>query len=115
VSAENAQVILVVKELGLRSTLAARLALVGASVTTAENYRDCAVRRFDPEGTLLVLDQAAYEAEPDRWIQSLDAENGWRRLLVLIGEADPPAGLDPRIQWARRYQGFDALLALLHE
>ena len=114
-SVENAQIILVVKELGLRSTLAARLALIGASVTTAENYRDCAVRRFDRESTLLVLDQAAYEAEPDRWIQSLDEENGWRRLLMLTGEAGPPGALDSRIQWARRYQAVEALLALLHE
>lgn len=114
-SAENAQIILVVKELGVRSTLAARLALIGASVTTAENFRDCAVLRFDRESTLLVLDQAAYEAEPDRWTQSLDEENGWRRLLMLTGEAGPPEGLDARMQWTRRYQALEALLAMLHE
>jgi len=114
-SAENAQIILVIKELGLRSTLAARLALMGASVTTAENFRDCAVRRFDRERALLVLDRAAYEAEPDSWNRSLDEEHGWRRLLVLIGDADPPVALDPRMQWTRRYQAMDALLTLMHE
>jgi len=114
-SAENAQIILVIKEVGLRSTLAARLALIGASVTTAENFRDCAVRRFDRESALLVLDWAAYEAEPDSWIQSLDQEKGWRRVLVLIGDSDPLEGLDPRVQWTRRHQAMEALLTLMRE
>jgi len=114
-SAENAQIILVIKELGLRSTLAARLALIGASVTTAENFRDCAVRRFDRETALLVLDRTAYEAEPDNWVRSLDAEHGWRRLLVLIGDADSPEELDTRVPWTRRSEAMDALLALMRE
>jgi hypothetical protein len=113
-SAENANIVLIVKELGLRSTLAARLALHGASVMTAENFRDCAVRRFDRKRTLLVLDQPAFDAESDSWVESLDAQHGWRGVLILSRQAERPADLDPRLSWARIDRAADALLAILN-
>jgi hypothetical protein len=113
-SAENANIVLIVKELGLRSTLAARLALDGAFVMTAENFRDCAVRRFDRKRTLLVLDRPAFDAEADAWVASLDAQNGWLGVLILGHQAEPPAGLDSRLAWARVDRAVDALHAILN-
>lgn len=113
-SAENTQIVLIVKELGLRSTLAGRLALNGAAVMTAENFRDCATRRLKRDRVLLVLDQPAFEAEADAWTASLDEEDGWLAVMILGQEAQP-AEVDPRLVWTRREQAIDALLTILRQ
>lgn len=85
--------VLIVREAGLRSTLAARLSMAGADVITADSLDDPRMQRLRA-GAVLVLDAPA--AEDAGGPAAVLADPRWET-LVLIGDGETNGATDPRL------------------
>ena len=94
------EVLLVVamRELGMRSMLAGRLALIGADVMTAEDVDDPVLDRAVRRRAVLIVEEAMVASHGTNWIETLLADPRWH-CIVLLGSAaaSPALGGDPRV------------------
>lgn len=97
-------VVVVVRDAGLRSALAAHLSLEGYDLLTASGIG------YGPLGSamirepsILVIDEALIPCDPDRWIEKQQALGGWRHLVVLTRSAPAPVdGADWLVRISQR-------------
>ncbi len=78
--------ILIIRDVGLRSMLVGRLSMEGADVYTAAGL-DCPGLSRTPRGAVLVLDEAALKRSPMP-IEALLNDERWAH-VVLVGEPEP--------------------------
>lgn len=91
-------VVVVVRDPGLRSALAARLSLDGFDLLTASGigYGLLGSPLIRPPA-VLVIDEALIPGDPDRWIETQRNIGEWRGLAVLTA-----AGQVPGDDWCHR-------------
>lgn len=106
----NMLVILMIDEAGLRSMLAARLALSGADVVSMESVDPVRVGRLTAQSPTLVADAVAAARHPGG-IAALAADRAWCR-LVLIG-AEPEGTSAPHVHHVRTEDPVASITALL--
>ncbi|WP_237709257.1 hypothetical protein [Sphingomonas elodea] len=83
-------VILMVREAGLRSMLAARLALSGVDVVSMEQVDAARIGRLGGSTPVLVADLDATRAHPGG-LAALSADPLWHRLVIIGADSDPAA------------------------
>lgn len=107
--------VLIIRDVGLRSSLAARLELSGADVVSAREFRDPALERGDTARgrAVLVLDEDVVADEPADWLGVLEDECYWSRIVVLVREPRAPAGSDDRLLYLDRRTASAELATLL--
>lgn len=86
----NMLVILMVRESGLRSALAARLALSGMDVVSMEQVDAMRIGRLGAVSPVLVADIDAACAHPGG-VAALGSDPLWERLLIIGADGDPAA------------------------
>ena len=86
----NMLVILMIREAGLRSMLAARLALSGIDVVSMEQVDTGRIARLGGGQPVLVADMAATRDHPGG-LAALCADPLWHRLVIVGGEPDADA------------------------
>lgn len=106
----NMLVILMIDEAGLRSMLAARLALSGADVVSMENVDAGRIARLTSQSPTLVADAAAAARHPGG-IDALAADAAWR-LVVIIGMEHAADGAD-HVHYVRADDPVASISALL--
>lgn len=91
--------VLIAREAALRSTLAARLSMVGADLITAESLEDPQLKRCVQKPCYLIVEEAMLEGRDGIWRETLLATPHWRQVVVLTGatpgQRAPDA--DPRL------------------
>lgn len=81
----NMLVILMVREAGLRSALAARLALSGIDVVSMEQVDAARIGRLGGNAPVLVADFAATQSHPGG-LAALSIDPFWHRLVIIGAE-----------------------------
>ena len=81
--------VLAVQEAGLRSTLAAQLAMAGASLITAKDVDDPAVTRGVRRPAVLVLDAETVTGKSEAWLADTLEDPRWHQVVALT--PNPPA------------------------
>jgi hypothetical protein len=109
VPARKLQLVLVVPESGLRSTIAARLALAGASVITVEDLRAPMVQRQAHRGAMLIVDETALAGDAG----ALRDDAPWSRAVVLTKTPGDRMSRDEWLVYLDRAAETDLLLGLL--
>lgn len=107
-------IVAIVRDVGLRSLLAARLTLLQVELFTASR-RNWLYRHKLPESATLIVDAADMAAHKDDWAESLWSEHSWRRIVVIA--TDPPAST-PGQDWlihVERSMAVEALEAHIAE
>jgi hypothetical protein len=79
--------VLAVQEAGLRSALAAQLALTGASLVTTGDVDDPALLRGVRRPAVLVLDAGMAEERPAGWLEEALEDARWRQIVLLSAGA----------------------------
>ena len=105
--------VLAVSEPGLRSTLSARLSLVGADVITAQNVLDPALCRGLHARAVLIIDEEMVETRSDEWIEMLLDEPCWHCIVVLCDGPPSAAAANPRLIYIERANAPAAIAARL--
>lgn len=106
--------VLAMREPGLRSMLAGRLALAGANVVTAEDADDPVLARAVRRRAVLIVDDATSASHGDGWLATLLADARWHCVVLLGDEAASPAlGGDPRMIRLRLADAATAIANLL--
>lgn len=86
-------VVVVVEDPGLRSALAAQLALSGINLLTAESFEsDIIERRMIRQPSMLIIDEEGIEGDPGVWVERQWLDRAWERVVVLT--VDMPAVAD---------------------
>lgn len=83
--ARNLLLVLIVGEVGLRSTLAARLVLTGADLVTAGSFHDPVIARSVRQPATLVVDGKTLASQEPDWVTHLLAQDRWQRVVLLDG------------------------------
>lgn len=81
--------VLAVQEAGLRSTLAAQLAMAGASLITAKDVDDPAATRGMRRPAVLVLDAETVSGKSETWLAETLEDPRWHQVVTLT--PSPPA------------------------
>jgi hypothetical protein len=103
--------VLIVREAGLRSTLAARLSMAEADVLTADDFDDPRLARHKKRPLVLIADEAAVDGHPGGCDRLL-ADPRWLRLVVL--SPGPCADSDdPRLIRIERAHAANAIAGLV--
>ncbi|WP_448661339.1 hypothetical protein ACG3SL_11855 [Sphingomonas sp. CJ20] len=105
--------VLIVSEVALRSTLAARLTLAGADLVTARDYDDPQLTRNTDRPAVLITDAGA-ALHREGGAQSLSADARWSRVVVLTPGAEARESDDPRlfyVQGATAAAGITSLVS----
>lgn len=110
---ETLLLIVIVRETGLRSTLAARLSLAGADLLSARDFRDARVGRYKKRALILITDQAAIDEHDGGW-DGLRADPRWLRLVVVSPRESAPSE-DPRLIHIQRANAVNRIARLLPE
>jgi len=92
--ARNLLLVLIVGEVGLRSTLAARLALTGADLVTAGSFDDPVIARSVRRPATLVVDGTTRASQQQGWVEQLLAQDLWQRVVLLDGAHEPEPAND---------------------
>jgi hypothetical protein len=107
----NMLVILMVREAGLRSMLAARLALSGIDVVSMEQVDAGRIARLGGTAPVLVADGAATQAHPGG-LAALARDPLWHRLIIMGGARDVTA---PHLHHVAEEEPAAAIAALLRD
>lgn len=107
----NMLVILMVREAGLRSALAARLALSGIDVVSMEQVDAARIGRLGGSAPVLVADFAATCAHPGG-LAALSVDPLWHRLVIIGAEEQVEA---PHLYHIPAEDPATAIAALLRE
>ena len=77
-------IVVVVQEPGLRSALAAQLAVIGVNLLTAASFdSDILERRMIRRPSMLIIDEAGIAGDPGTWIERQWLDRAWERIVVL--------------------------------
>ena len=79
----NVLLVLIARDAGMRSSLAARLSMSGVDLLTVEAFDDPRIGRGRPRRVVLVADEGAVDGHD---LDSLIADSRWFR-LVLVSDA----------------------------
>ena len=79
----NVLLILVVREAGLRTTLAGRLSMTEADLVTARDVHDPSLARHLSRSGVLILCEETVKSRPKEWLDAIVAEPGLRQVVVL--------------------------------
>jgi hypothetical protein len=109
---DNVLLVLIIREAGLRSMLAARLSLVGADLVTAMDIHDPAVQRNVRGPAVLVLDEDAVAGRSAEWLDAVVAEPQWDHVVVLTGRS-PAGAAGDRLVFLERATAPATLAALV--
>jgi len=93
----NLLLVLIVGEAGLRSTLAARLALTGADLVTAGSFDDPVIARSVLRPATLVVDGPTRASQVRDWVEQLLAQDLWQRVVLLDGAHEPAEPANDRL------------------
>jgi hypothetical protein len=113
VVSETLLLVLIVREAGLRSTLAARLSMAGADVLTADDFDDPRLARHKKRPLVLIADDAAVDGH-EGGCDGLVADPRWLRLVVLSPGACAVSE-DARLIRLERAQAASTIARLLPE
>lgn len=107
--------VLIVRETGLRSTLAARLSLVGADLISAESLDDPALRLGVRKPGYLIVEEELLEGRDGIWLETLLATPHWRQVVVLTAAGPEPRAPDedPRMLRLERRSAPSAIAELV--
>jgi len=86
VSTSDFLLVLAAREIGFRSSLAARLTMAGANLLTTNDVEDPGLARSVHGPAVLIVEQALVADRSSEWLQALLAVPQWLRVVVL-GEA----------------------------
>ncbi len=90
-AAQAILVVVVVREAGLRSALAAHLSLDGFELLSASDIGYGLLGgKMIREPAILIIDESLIPRDPDRWIEKQRSLGGWRHLVVLTAAAPAP-------------------------
>lgn len=106
-------IVVIVRDAGLRSALAARLALSGITLLTARAYRQVRRQRL-AEPAVLLIDEAAMAGAEGDWVEALWLERRWARVIVLTMDGAVPASDRDWLRYVDRNSiagSIDTLLA----
>ncbi|WP_052507851.1 hypothetical protein [Sphingomonas hengshuiensis] len=103
--------VMIVSEVALRSSLAARLSMGGADLVTAKNFDDPQLTRNAERPTILITDAGAAMSR-EGGASALSADRRWRRVVVLTPDATPVSD-DPRLFYLERATAAAGLAALV--
>lgn len=109
----NLLLVLIVRDAGLRSTLAARLSLTGADLVTAEDFHDPVIGRSVRRPATLVVDRATMERQVEGWVDGLLGQPLWRRVVVLTDRRDHAEPANDRLVLIDRAGAAAGLIELL--
>ncbi|RYY29426.1 MAG: hypothetical protein EOP62_00890 [Sphingomonadales bacterium] len=112
-ASETLLLVLIIKEAGLRSTLAARLSLAGADMLTADDFEDPRLARHKKRPLVLISDEAAV-MEHEGGCDGLVADPRWLRVVILSPGACEGSD-NPRLIRLERKSAAKAIGALLPE
>lgn len=107
----NMLVILMVREAGLRSMLAARLALSGIDVVSMEQVDAARITRLGGTAPVLVADLEAAQAQPGG-LAALCCDPLWHQLMIIGGGGEVTA---PHLHHIASDEPAAAIAALLRE
>lgn len=110
---ETLLLVLIVREAGLRSTLAARLSMAGADILTADDFADPRLARHKKRPLVLIADEAAVDGHAGGCDRLLE-DPRWLRLVVLTPRACPESE-DPRLIRIERANAAKKIAKLLPE
>jgi len=93
-------IVLVVQDASLRSALIARLSIAGASLVTARDLNDPALRRGSARPAVLIVDEATIAEQLDAML----GEPRWHRVVVLTAStpSERASDADPRLIHVQR-------------
>ena len=104
--------VLAVQEAGLRSALAAQLALSGASLVTTSDVDNPALLRGVRRPAVLVLDGGMAAERPAGWLEAALDDVRWLQIVLLSTAAvEDPAGGHPKLLLAETRLAARALAA----
>lgn len=115
VPSNNVLLVLIVREAGLRSTLAARLSLVGADLISAESLDDPALKRGVRKPGYLIVEEELFEGRDGIWLETLLATPHWRQVVMLTagGPVARAPDEDPRLLRLERRSAPSAIAELV--
>jgi len=114
VPAKSLLIVLLVRDAGVRSTMAARLSMHGVDVLTASEFHDPVMHRTRGRA-VLVTDEAIAAEDRAEWAEALQDEARWLRIVVLTAEPPEPSGPDDRLVFVQQQHAAAQLVALLPE
>ncbi|MCW3835731.1 hypothetical protein ACFQ1E_05630 [Sphingomonas canadensis] len=110
----DVMIVLVLRDAGLRSILAARLSFAGAQVVTAQAIHDPAVTRHIRKRAVLVVEAEAVAGRSGEWIDALVDDPLWIEVVVLVEEGERECLPDePRLLPVHRIRAYPELYARL--
>lgn len=89
--------VLAIQEAGLRSALAAQLALSGASLVTTGDVDDPALLRGVRRPAVLVLDGGMAAERPAGWLDAALDDVRWLQIVLLSAGVEDPPGAHPKL------------------
>jgi hypothetical protein len=109
--------VLIVRDVGLRSTLVARLSLAGGDLITASQPHDPVLERKRLRDAVMVIDEETIAIQPAGWIETVLDDPRWRAIVVLTWQpAASDAGTNrPRLIHVERDNAAKAITALVHQ
>ena len=90
-AAQAILVVVVVRDAGLRSALAAHLSLEGLDLLSASNIGYGLLgSNMIRSPSILVIDEGLIPCDPERWIEKQRSVGGWEHLVILNGATPAP-------------------------
>jgi hypothetical protein len=109
VPTNNVLLVLIARDAGMRSSLAARLGMSGADLLTVEAFDDPRIAREHHRRVMLIADQAAVDGD-DAGIDALADDPRWFQLVLV---SDTPGADRPRLIRVLRKDAGREITALL--
>lgn len=110
--------VLSAREVGVRSSLAARLTMAGANLLTTNDVEDPGLARSVHGPAVLIVEESLVADRSNEWLQALLAVPQWLRVVVL-GEATAENGhaerADDRLIYIKSDAAVKTIAALIPE
>jgi hypothetical protein len=113
VSSSEVLLVLAAREMGFRSSLAARLTMAGANLLTTDDVEDPGLPSSVRGPAVLIVEQSLVADRSREWLQALLAVPQWLRVVVL-GDGHGDSAED-RLIYIKSDLAVQALTALLPE
>lgn len=112
-SASEVLLVLAAREMGFRSSLAARLTMAGANLLTTNDIDDPGLVRSLHGPAVLIVEETLVADRSSEWLKALLAVPEWLRVVVLgDGRAE---GTDERLIYIKSDAAVKAIAALIPE
>jgi hypothetical protein len=107
-------VVVIVRDAGLRSSLAAQLGGMGVNLLTAEATNPGGFdRRLIRAPSILIIDEEEIAGDQGSWIEGQWLDRAWDRVVVLSDDAPVPVGDDNWLVYVDKHAPMRALSELL--